>query len=215
MSPSRLHRFPSPCPWEAARLSHNLGRAECRCVRAAAASPCLNLSLNDRCKDLALVQLAAHVGPTTAGGIKRQVQLWQNKIKNIFLEQSDNWSRNNLIAPSRIRLDFQGPWNYEGQRRDRGRGGRRTRVFSLVCGWIWRSINEQRGKKRQGNWKTLWLVGWSLNGETPRRDRSLISAISSTLGTTSVWDTGAWVRVWVADGGNTGTNTLLRVLHKS
>lgn len=40
---------------------------------------------------------------------KRQVQPRKNKIKYIFVEHSGNWSRNNLIAPPKIYLDFQGP----------------------------------------------------------------------------------------------------------
>lgn len=40
---------------------------------------------------------------------KRQVPHRQNRIKYIFEEHSRNWSRNNLIAPLKICLDFQGP----------------------------------------------------------------------------------------------------------
>ena len=51
-----------------------------------------------------------------------------------------------------------------------------NRVFSLACGWTWTKKDKEMEKE-------LWLVGWSLKGETPWRDRSLISAVSSTFGT--------------------------------
>lgn len=91
---------------------------------------------------------------------KRQVQPRQNKIKYIFVEHYSNWSRNNLIAPSKICLDFQGPWNYGGEQRDEGGCGgeeKRTRMFSLVCGWTWWSTSEQKEKKRRGNRKAALI----------------------------------------------------------
>ncbi len=119
------------------------------------AHECVCLSLRDRCKDLAIIQLAAHVGPTTRGR-KRRARRRKNKIKYIFMEDNSNWSRNNLIAPPEICLDFQGLWNYGGEQRaganDGGEEGGK-RVFSLVCGWTWWSINEQRQGKKTGNGK--------------------------------------------------------------
>lgn len=68
-----LHRFRSPSYWEAAMLSYNLDNAGC-CVcvcvlvlLCARMCVCVCLSLRDRCKDLALIQPATHVGPTNRG----------------------------------------------------------------------------------------------------------------------------------------------------
>lgn len=51
---------------------------------------------------------------------KRQVQPEQNKIKYIFVEHSDNWSRNNLIAPFKICLDFSGTLKIQRRREREG-----------------------------------------------------------------------------------------------
>lgn len=59
--------------WEAAMLSYNLDKAgcyACTCWHVRCVSVCL--FLRDRCKDLALIQTAAHVGPANRGEEKKK-----------------------------------------------------------------------------------------------------------------------------------------------
>lgn len=87
VSPFSLHRFLSPSYWEAAILSYNLDNTGC-CVYTLVLLPacmhvCVCLSWRDRCKDLALIQLATHVGPTNRGR-KDKCSLGKTKL-NTFL----------------------------------------------------------------------------------------------------------------------------------
>lgn len=142
-------------------------------------------SLRDRCKDSEPIQPTTQTGRSNRG---REDECRRGKIQNeiCFLW---NWSRSSLTLPpdmswSSKALKFLQWFIAMTQINSVGVGWNRCLVWS-VAGFTAVPLNkkEKGGKKDKEMEKDLWLVAWSLKGETPWRDQSLISAISSTLGT--------------------------------